>query len=45
MTVIVIVVTLALDSRQKQGLVKVWAESEARELHFMLLGMSEGVRA
>jgi len=37
-------VTLALGSRTKQGLVKVRAKSEARESHFMLLGLWESVR-
>jgi hypothetical protein len=39
MNAMVIVVTLALGSRQKQVLAKVWAKSEAHESHFMLLGM------
>ncbi len=30
------VTTLALGSRLKQGLTKVWAKSEAQESHFML---------
>ncbi len=30
------VVTLALGSRPRQGLAKVWAKREARELHLML---------
>jgi hypothetical protein len=32
------VVTLALGSRPKKGLTKVWAKNEARESHFMLMG-------
>jgi hypothetical protein len=33
------VVTLTLGSRPKQGLAKVQANSEARELHFILSGV------
>ncbi len=33
------VVTLTLGSRPKQGLPKVRAKNEARESHFMLMGM------
>jgi len=40
----IIIVTLILGSRQKQGLAKVWAKSEAWESHFMLLGVWESVR-
>jgi hypothetical protein len=36
--------TLALGSQPRQGFVKVWAKYEARESHFMLLGMQESVR-
>jgi hypothetical protein len=32
------VTTLALGSRPKQGLARVWTKSEARESHFMLQG-------
>jgi hypothetical protein len=32
-----VVITLALDSRLRQGLAKVWAKIESRESHFMLL--------
>jgi len=39
-----IVITLALGSWPKQGLVKVRAKREAQESHFMLLGMQENVR-
>jgi hypothetical protein len=39
-----IVVTLALGSRPKQGLVKVRAKCEAREAHFMFPGVWENVR-
>jgi hypothetical protein len=35
------VATLALGSRPRQGLTKVWAKSEAQESHFMLLGGQE----
>jgi hypothetical protein len=38
------VATPALDSQPKQGLAKVWAKSEARESHFMLLGMWANVK-
>jgi hypothetical protein len=38
------IATLALGLQLKQGLTKVQAESEARESHFMLLGMWESVR-
>jgi len=41
---IFIVATLTLGSWPKQGLAKVWAKSEAWELHFMLLGVCESVR-
>jgi hypothetical protein len=34
-----LVTTLALGSRPKQGLTKVQAKSEARESHFMLMGV------
>jgi hypothetical protein len=33
------VTTLALGSRSRQGLAKVWAKSEAQDSHFMLLGV------
>jgi hypothetical protein len=33
------VLSLALGSRPRQGLAKVWAKKEARESHFMLLGV------
>jgi hypothetical protein len=33
------ITTLALGSRPKQGLAKVQAKSEARESHFMFLGV------
>ncbi len=36
-----IIATLALSSRLTQGLVKVWAKSEAQESHFMLSGVWE----
>jgi hypothetical protein len=35
----VVVVTLTLGSRPREGLVKVRAKREARESHFMLLGV------
>jgi hypothetical protein len=35
------VATLALGSRPKQGLVKVWAKNETQKSHFMLLGVWE----
>ncbi len=38
------VATLALGSRPKHGLVKVWANKEAQESHFMFLGVQESVR-
>jgi len=38
------VATLALGSRPRKGLAKVWAKKEARESHFMLLGVQESVR-
>jgi hypothetical protein len=34
-----LVITLALGSRSKQGLANVRAKSETRESHFMFLGM------
>jgi hypothetical protein len=34
-----IVTTFALGSQPRQGLVKVWAKSEARKTHFMLSGV------
>ncbi len=36
--------TLALGSRPKQRLGKVWAKSEACESHFMFMKVYEGVR-
>jgi len=39
-----IVETLALGLRLRQGLVKVWAKKEAWELHFMLSRVEESVR-
>jgi hypothetical protein len=36
--------TLALGSRPRQGLAKVRAKCEARESHFMLLGVQKSVR-
>ncbi len=36
---IVVIVTLALNSQPRQGLVRVRAKREARESHFMLLGV------
>jgi len=33
------VATLVLGSRPRQGFAKVWANSEARESHFMLSGV------
>jgi len=39
-----IVATLTLGSRPKQGLAKARAKSEAQESHFMLLGVWESVR-
>jgi len=38
------VTTLALGSRPKQGLAKVWAKKEARESHFMSPWVQESVR-
>jgi len=38
------VATLALGSRPRQGLAKEWAKYEARETHFMLMGVQESVR-
>jgi hypothetical protein len=38
------VVTLALGSRPRQGLTKVWAKSEPESHIFMLLGVQESVR-
>jgi len=35
---------LALGSRPRQGLAKVWAKYEAWESHFMLMGVQECVR-
>jgi hypothetical protein len=43
-SMIEIIATLALGSRPKQGLTKVWAKSEAQESHFILLGMWESAR-
>jgi hypothetical protein len=40
----VFVITLALGSRPKQGLARVWAKREARESHFMLSGVQKSVR-
>jgi hypothetical protein len=39
-----VVVTLALGSRPRQGLVKMRAKCEARESHFIFLGVCESVR-
>jgi len=44
MAKLVLVVTLALGLRPKQGLVKMWAQKEAQEPHFMLLGVQENVK-
>jgi hypothetical protein len=38
------VATLALGSRPRQWLLEVRTKSEARESHFMLLGMQESVK-
>jgi hypothetical protein len=38
------VITLALGSQPRQGLAKVQAKSEARESHFMLMGVWESVK-
>ncbi len=40
----IVVSTLALGSRPKQGLAKVWAKNEAWESHSMLLGVWESVK-
>jgi len=40
----IVVTTLALGSRPRQGLAKVRAKSEAQESHFMLPGVWECVR-
>jgi hypothetical protein len=39
-----LVTTLALGLRSRQGLAKVWVKNEVRESHFMLLGVWESVR-
>ncbi len=39
-----LITTLVLGSRLKQGLAKVRANSEARESHFMLLGVRKNGR-
>ncbi len=41
---ILFVITLALGSRPKQGLAKVWAKNEAWKSHFMLSEMWENVK-
>jgi hypothetical protein len=41
---IVIIETLTLGLQPRQGLVKVWAKSEAQELHVMLLVVWESVK-
>jgi hypothetical protein len=38
------VATISLGAQPKQGLARVWAKGEARESHFMLLGVQENVR-
>jgi lipopolysaccharide export LptBFGC system permease protein LptF len=43
-TITSVISTLALGSRLKQGLAKVWAKNEAQKSHFMLLGVWESVR-
>jgi hypothetical protein len=42
--IFIFVTTLALASRPRQGLAKVWAKNEAWESHFMLLRKSDNVR-
>jgi hypothetical protein len=39
-----LVVTLALGSRPKQGVTRLWAKKEARESCHMLLGVQKSVR-
>jgi hypothetical protein len=38
------VATLALSSRLKQGLVRVWDKRKAQESHFMLPGVQKNVK-
>jgi hypothetical protein len=38
------IVTLAFDSRPRQGLVRLWAKREARESHLMLPGVQKSVK-